>query len=153
MLFFNNRNSRIVEMTIEIVKSEKQQKEKRERICVDVELAIKNRMIRKWSTLKTSTDKQSLEKFLSELTGMKTAMILWHQRVVGVLEKAQRHVDATKMARSGVANCNDQFDVSVTISQQHIDLFQDNITTASNVINNADGWDTLAESSSRGIFF
>lgn len=39
-----------------------------EKLCVDVELAIKNRMMHKWSILKTSTDKQSLEKFLSELT-------------------------------------------------------------------------------------
>jgi hypothetical protein len=84
---------------------------------------------------------------------MKMVMILWHQQVVGVLEKVQRRVYATKMARSGVANCNDQFDVSVAGSQQYIDLFQDDITTASKVINNVDGWDTLAESSSRGIFF
>lgn len=39
-----------------------------EKLCVDVEMAIKNRMMRKWSILQLSRDNQSLEEFLSELT-------------------------------------------------------------------------------------
>ncbi|XP_025206299.1 uncharacterized protein LOC112602445 [Melanaphis sacchari] len=150
VLYFNSRNARIAEMTIEIAQSSKQFKEKREKICVDVELAIKNRMMHKWSILKTSTDQKSLEKFLSELTGMKTAMILRHKQVVGILKKIQRHVDAAKMPRNGVADCNEGFDVSATGSQRYIDF--DDGAAASKVINDSDGWDTPVESSSRGTF-
>lgn len=39
-----------------------------EQICKDVDSAINKRMVRKWSVLKTSTDKQLLEQFLTELT-------------------------------------------------------------------------------------
>ncbi|XP_060879178.1 uncharacterized protein LOC132951383 [Metopolophium dirhodum] len=155
MLYFNDRNSRIAEMTIEIAQSSKQLKEKREKICDDLELAIKNRMIRKWSILKTSTDKQSLESFLSELTGMKSAMILRHQQVIGVLEKVQRRVHSSKMACSGVTDCNDGFDVSAIGSQRYNYLLQDDeadVAATSKVIIDADCWDMMDESSSRGTF-
>ncbi|XP_027851724.2 uncharacterized protein LOC114130857 [Aphis gossypii] len=153
MLYLNNRNSRIAEMTIEITQASKQLKEKREKLCVDVEMAIKNRMMRKWSILQLSRDNQSLEEFLSELTGMKRAMILRQQQVVGILAKVQRHVDATKMTRNRrVAECYDEFDDSATESQRYISLLQDDAADASKVINDTDGWNTLPEISSRGTF-
>ncbi|CAH1720682.1 unnamed protein product [Aphis gossypii] len=153
MLYLNNRNSRIAEMTIEITQASKQLKEKREKLCVDVEMAIKNRMMRKWSILQLSRDNQSLEKFLSELTGMKRAMILRQQQVVGILAKVQRHVDATKMTRNRrVAECYDEFDDSATESQRYISLLQDDAADVSKVINDTDGWNTLREISSRGTF-
>ncbi|XP_022159900.1 uncharacterized protein LOC111026183 [Myzus persicae] len=160
MLFFNDRNSRIAEMTAEIAQSSKQLKEKNEKICAELDLAIKNRMIRKWSILKTSTDKQSLESFLSELTGMKTVMMLRHQQVIGVLEKMQRRVHSSKMPCSSLVDCNDGFDISAIGSQRFNYLLRgDDVdadvvaaATTSKVVSEGDGWDTLGESSSRGTF-
>jgi len=84
---------------------------------------------------------------------MKTAMILRQQQVVGILEKVQRHTDATKMTRNRrVAECYDEFDDSATESQRYISLLQDDAADASKVINDTDGWNTLAEISSRGTF-
>lgn len=36
-------------------------------VFIDVELALKRRILHKWSVLKTSTDKELLEKFLNEI--------------------------------------------------------------------------------------
>lgn len=85
---------------------------------------------------------------------MKTAMILRHQQVVGILVKVQRHVDATKMPRNRrVAECYDEFDDSAAGSQRYISLLQDDVADAtSKVINDTDEWNTLAEISSRGTF-
>lgn len=37
------------------------------RVCIEVELALQQRMSHKWSILKNSKDKQQLEKFLNEI--------------------------------------------------------------------------------------
>lgn len=38
------------------------------RVCIEVEVALHQRMMHKWSILKTSTDKQLIGKFLNEIT-------------------------------------------------------------------------------------
>jgi len=87
---------------------------------------------------------------------MKSAMILRHQQVIGVLEKVQRRVlHSSKIACSGVTYCNDGFDVSAIGSQRYNYLLQDDdadAATTSKVIIDADGWDMMDESSSRGTF-
>jgi len=84
---------------------------------------------------------------------MKTAMILRHQQVVGILVKVQRHFDATKMTRNRrVVECYDEFDDFATGSQRFISLLQEDVPDSSKVINDTDGWNTLAEISSRGTF-
>jgi len=75
--------------------------------------------------------------------------------VIGVLKKVQRHVHSSKMACSGVTDCNDEFDVSAIGSQRYNYLLQDDdadAATTSKVTSYADGWDMIDGSSSRGTF-